>query len=113
MENKFNKYTVIPIFLSDLQSAISAGQKSRHAIPDSHPKNRLFLWLVLRLFLCHDFLLNFLWAVVIDLLLLQVQLVQVFPAVLGDVALTARLVVAQQQVEHGFHFGDVLGLHLD
>ena len=42
----------------------------------------LFLWLVLRLLLCHDFLLNFLWAVVIDLLLLQVQLVQVFLAVL-------------------------------
>ena len=73
----------------------------------------LFLWLVLRLLLCHDFLLNFLWAVVIDLLLLQVQLVQVFLAVLGDVALAARLVVAQQQVEHGFHLGDVLGLHLD
>ena len=73
----------------------------------------LFLWLVLRLLLCHDFLLNFLWAVVIDLLLLQVQLVQVFLAVLGDMALAARLVVAQQQVEHGFHLGDVLGLHLD
>ena len=73
----------------------------------------LFLWLVLRLLLCHDFLLNFLWAVVIDLLLLQVQLVQVFLAVLGDMALAARLVVAQQQVEHGLHLGDVLGLHLD
>ena len=73
----------------------------------------LFLWLVLRLLLCHDILLNFLWAVVIDLLLLQVQLVQVFLAVLGDMALAARLVVAQQQVEHGFHLGDVLGLHLD
>ena len=56
----------------------------------------LFLWLVLRLLLCHDFLLNFLWAVVIDLLLLQIQLVQVFLAVLGDVALASRLVVAQQ-----------------
>ena len=73
----------------------------------------LFLWLVLRLLLCHDFLLNFLWAVVIDLLLLQVQLVQVFLAVLGDMALAACLVVAQQQVEHSFHPGDVLGLHLD
>ena len=72
-----------------------------------------FFWLVLRLLLCHDFLLNFLWAVVIDLLLLQVQLVQVFLAVLGDVALAACLVVAQQQVEHGFHLGDVLGFHLD
>ena len=73
----------------------------------------LFLGLVLRLLLCHDFLLNFLWAVVIDLLLLQVQLVQVFLAVLGDMALAACLVVAQQKVEHGLHLGDVLGLHLD
>ena len=73
----------------------------------------LFLWLVLRLLLCHDILLNFLWAVVIDFLLLQVQLVQVFLAVLGDMALAACLVVAQQKVEHGFHLGDVFGLHLD
>ena len=73
----------------------------------------LFLGLVLRLLLCHDFLLNFLWAVVIDLLLLQVQLVQVFLAVLGDVTLAARLVVTQQQVEHGLHLGDVLGFYLD
>ena len=73
----------------------------------------LFLWLVLRLLLCHDFLLNFLWAVVIDLLLLQVQLVQVFLAVLRDMALAARLVAAQQKVEHGLHLGDVFGLHLD
>ena len=45
--------------------------------------------------------------------LLQVELVQVFLTVRRDMALASRLVVAQQQVEHGFHLGDVLGLHLD
>lgn len=32
---------------------------------------------------------------------------------LGDVTFAALVVVAQQQVEHGFHTLDVLGLHLD
>ena len=32
---------------------------------------------------------------------------------LGDVLLASLVVIAQQQVEHGLHLGNVLGLHLD
>ena len=83
----------------------------------------LLFGLGLGFLLCHDFLLLLLLgrfgALTARLLagvgcaLLQVQLVQVLFAVLGDVALAALVVVAQQQVKHGFHLGDVLGLHLD
>ena len=32
---------------------------------------------------------------------------------LGDVSLASRLVVAQQQIEHGLHLGNLFGLHLN
>ena len=45
--------------------------------------------------------------------LLQVELVEVFLAVLGDVALAALVIVAEKQVEHVLHGGDVFGFDLD